>query len=201
MTIHDKVKVGLILGIITCVSIILNKLDVLILITLILGLYELIKNTITIKKNNIAILIGIIIIIANFEMISQKVINISDIINILVIIIISDCFQEFTGKFCGRNKIGWISPKKTFEGYIGGYIGILCYYFIWSKSDFLFINAIYLLGVVGDLFFSYIKRKLSIKDYSNLLLSHGGFLDRGDAFIFALFGYGLYKQCYKIENS
>ena len=40
---------------------------------------------------------------------------------------------------------------------------------------------------MGDLFFSLIKRNTDIKDYSNILLSHGGVLDRLDSFIFALF--------------
>ena len=101
----------------------------------------------------------------------------------------SDVFQEFSGKHFGKNKIGWISPNKTYEGYIGGYIGILIFYFIYNhfaKINFAKINIIYILGVSGDLFFSFIKRKAEIKDYSNLLLSHGGVLDRLDSFIFAL---------------
>ncbi len=54
---------------------------------------------------------------------------------------------------------------------------------------------------MGDLFFSYIKRLLQIKDYSTILLSHGGILDRIDSLVFAVLGYGLYKQCNIIKNS
>jgi phosphatidate cytidylyltransferase len=120
--------------------------------------------------------------------------KLSTILLILSIVVISDIFQEFSGKFFGKNKIGWISPNKTYEGYIGGYIGMLIFYFIYNNFtknnfaniNFYYINIIYLLGISGDLFYSFIKRKVGIKDYSDLLLSHGGVLDRLDSFIFAL---------------
>jgi phosphatidate cytidylyltransferase len=128
---------------------------------------------------------GIIII----SMIIMYYAKISTILLILSIVIISDISQELFGKFFGKNKIGWISPNKTYEGYIGGYIGILIFYFIYNKFasiNFFHINIIYILGICGDLFFSFIKRRIGIKDYSDLLLSHGGVLDRLDSFIFAL---------------
>ena len=93
--------------------------------------------------------------------------------------------------YFGKNKIGWISPNKTYEGYIGGYIGILIIYFI-KSYNFIDLNLIYFFGIFGDLFFSYIKRKIGIKDYSEILLSHGGVLDRLDAFFIAILGYGSY---------
>ena len=85
-----------------------------------------------------------------------------------------------------------MSPNKTYEGYIGGYIGILIVYFIKNKN-FIDLNLIYIFGILGDLFFSFIKRKLEVKDYSEILLSHGGVLDRLDAYFIAILGYGLYK--------
>ena len=120
------------------------------------------------------------------------------------IICISDIFQELIGKYFKpnekKNKIGWISPNKTYEGYIGGYIGILLLYFSLYKDKFILLNFLYILGIIGDLFFSYIKRKIEIKDYSNVLASHGGILDRLDSFIFGIFGYGLFKLFfYKLQ--
>ena len=195
----DKIKVGLLLSILICLSIFFNCFDSTMSIIFILGLYELIKHIIN-NKNKLIIIVGIIIVIASNEFISQNIILVDETIIVGIIIVISDCFQEYSGKFYGKNKIGWISPNKTIEGYIGGYIGILCYYFL-TNCNFFYISSIYLLGISGDLFFSYIKRLLTIKDYSNLLLSHGGILDRFDALIFALCGIGLYKKCCEIKNS
>jgi len=195
----NKIIMGIIISIITLISLKFKKINIVICLSLILGLYELIKN-ISKDLNNLSLMIGIVIIIICSDMVSNNLFTCNDIFNIIIIIVISDSFQELVGKMYGRNKIGWISPNKSIEGYIGGYIGILIYYFI-SNTNFYFVNIIFLLGIIGDLFFSYIKRNLDIKDYSDILLSHGGILDRLDSFIFAILGYGLYKQCNIIENS
>lgn len=69
----------------------------------------------------------------------------------------------------------------------------------WNVSNIYIWLLIFLISLVltvsaifGDLFFSYIKRKYEIKDFGNLLKSHGGFLDRFDSFIFTIFIYFLY---------
>lgn len=193
----NKLRVGIILFILFNLSIIFNFIDMIFIIILILALYELIKNLFT-SKIKLLLLIACLIIIINTHFINTNILSTKDIINISILISISDIFQEYTGKYLGKNKIGWISPNKTYEGYIGGYIGILCYYFL-INSNFVYLNLIYVLGICGDLFFSYIKRLLTIKDYSNILLSHGGILDRFDAILIAVFGIGLYKKCYEIK--
>jgi phosphatidate cytidylyltransferase len=193
----NKLIVGLILFTLFYLSITFDFFNIICIIICILGLYELIKNLFS-SKIKILLLIACFIIIINTHFINSNILSSKDIINITILIIISDIFQEYTGKYLGKNKIGWISPNKTYEGYIGGYIGILCYYFL-INSNFIYLNLIYLLGIFGDLFFSYIKRLLAIKDYSNILSSHGGILDRCDAIIIAVFGFGLYKKCYKIK--
>ncbi len=161
----NKILFGLILGILICISIIFDFFDKIMLLSILVGVYELISNYFKYKK---------------------------ELIFILGIVIISDVFQELSGKYFGKNKIGWISPNKTYEGYIGGYIGILIIFFI-KSYNFIDLNLIYIFGILGDLFFSYIKRKIGIKDYSEILLSHGGVLDRLDAFFIAVFGYSIYK--------
>ena len=179
----NKTTFGMILTIIIIIGVIYNFFDKILLLGLFLCISELLYNG---GMENIT-LIGCSIII--ISMIIMYYAKISTIILILTIVVISDVFQEFSGKFFGKNKIGWISPNKTYEGYIGGYIGILIFYFIYNKFasiNFFHINIIYLLGISGDLFYSFIKRRIGIKDYSDLLLSHGGFLDRMDSFIFAL---------------
>jgi phosphatidate cytidylyltransferase len=195
----NKITMGLIISIVTFICFKAKKINVIVCVSLIIGLYELIQNMFNIN-NKIILLFSVIIIIICSDMISNEIITNSDIVNIIIIVITSDIFQELSGKLFGKTKIGWISPNKSIEGYIGGYIGILSYYFI-AKPNFIFINTIYMLGIMGDLYFSYIKRILQIKDYSDILLSHGGMLDRIDSVIFAILGYGLYKQCNIIKNS
>lgn len=179
----NKITFGIILTIVIIIAVIYKFFDKILLFGLFICISELLYNG---GMESIT-LIGCFIII--ISMIIMHYTNLSNILLILSIVIISDVFQEFSGKFFGKNKIGWISPNKTYEGYIGGYIGILIFYFIYNKFasiNFFNINIIYLLGISGDLFYSFIKRKNNIKDYSDLLLSHGGFLDRMDSFIFAL---------------
>jgi phosphatidate cytidylyltransferase len=198
----NKILVGLILGIVVCIGIIFDFFDMFMSVGIMVGIYELINNYFKLEKRKEEILIGfgLLVLIITGEIISSKILNVKELIFVLGIIIISDIFQEFSGKYFGKNKIGWVSPNKTYEGYIGGYIGILTIYFI-KNYNFVDLNLIYIFGIFGDLFFSYIKRTIGVKDYSEILLSHGGVLDRLDAFFIAVLGFGLYKQCNKIINS
>jgi phosphatidate cytidylyltransferase len=94
----------------------------------------------------------------------------------------SDGIQQIVGKRWGRNKIvSSISPNKTLEGYIGGF---LCMYIISYITNISILY--YFTGISGDLLCSYSKRKLGIKDWSNILGSHGGFLDRFNSSIIGL---------------
>lgn len=177
----NKIVFGTILGIIMIIGYIYDFFDIIILMGLFVGIAEIL-----VLNYNITNLLGICIIIGAIILMHYG--NIKEIMLILLIIVISDIFQELAGKKYGRNKIGWISPNKTYEGYIGGYIGVLIFYFMFNNYiNFSYVNIIYILGVMGDLFFSLIKRNAGIKDYSTILLSHGGVLDRLDSFIFALY--------------
>ncbi len=197
----NKIAFGIVLGILIVVGIIYNFLNKLLLLALFLCLSELSYTVIMNNRSNgsdYINMIGFFMIIASIIIVKPTNEINKDILLILSIIVVSDIFQEFSGKIFGKNKIGWISPNKTYEGYIGGYIGMLLFYFIYnhiSKTpmNFVFINIIYVAGIVGDLFFSLIKRNYNIKDYSNLLLSHGGVLDRLDSFIFAITAGSLFK--------
>ena len=106
---------------------------------------------------------------------------------------LSDVYQFIAGSLFGNNKIGWISKNKSYEGYIGGYIlTILTFVPIQVLFDrqctsiqmcFNNCSMIYLLGVIGGLISSFVKRSINIKDYSNLLGDHGGWVDRIDSII------------------
>lgn len=109
---------------------------------------------------------------------------------------LADSGAYFAGTFFGRHKLcPNISPKKTVEGVIGGVISngiILCvvallYSFINDKAQInyilLFVSGCIcaVLGLLGDLKASIIKRQAGIKDYGNIMPGHGGVMDRFDS--------------------
>ncbi|MCM1991107.1 phosphatidate cytidylyltransferase [Oceanirhabdus seepicola] len=110
-----------------------------------------------------------------------------------------DTMAYFVGKNIGKIKIApRISPNKSLEGSIGGFlsstiaVGIYGYiiinFFSININLFHFIMIGLLCGVlnqIGDLTASSIKRNMDIKDFSNLIPGHGGILDRFDSIIFA----------------
>ena len=113
---------------------------------------------------------------------------------ILLICISSDIGGIVFGKFLKGPKLTKISPNKTISGSIGSFILsilissiLLNYIFNTELINNIFLGFFVSLSVqLGDLFFSYLKRKAKIKDTGNLLPGHGGFLDRLDGIIFGL---------------
>jgi len=112
----------------------------------------------------------------------------------------SDTAAYFTGMFLGRHKLcPNLSPKKTIEGAIGGFIGSvllsLVYGIIIQSGLNVSMNHLLLICIVvgglgsiasqlGDLAASSIKRYVEIKDYGYLFPGHGGVLDRFDSILF-----------------
>lgn len=100
------------------------------------------------------------------------------------------------GKLWGKHKIApSISPKKTWEGFIGGLLltgfMLICWKLVMHKnisfSYILMLSLIFsILGTVGDFFESWLKRKAHIKDSGQLLPGHGGLLDRVDSLLFII---------------
>ena len=111
---------------------------------------------------------------------------------------VADSGAYFVGRACGKHKLApVVSPKKTWEGVIGGVICniafMLLYLFLISKFCGVTVRywtaPIYgVLGaaasVVGDLTLSVVKRQVKLKDYGNLIPGHGGILDRFDSVMF-----------------
>ena len=110
----------------------------------------------------------------------------------------ADTGAYFAGTFFGKHKIApEISPKKTVEGCVGGVVTAvllsvvlaLVYKSTWNYDvDFLrlcaYAVAFSLVGMVGDLFTSFIKRDCGIKDFGTIMPGHGGVLDRFDSVLF-----------------
>ena len=110
---------------------------------------------------------------------------------------VTDAGAYFAGRFFGKHKLNErISPKKTIEGSVGGFIMgavisfLFGYFTLCSKGlvpvSFLIIGSITMsvIGQIGDLAFSAIKRHYGIKDFGNLFPGHGGVLDRIDSISF-----------------
>tara|TARA_B110001450_G_C17321245_1_gene359525 strand:- start:42 stop:593 length:552 start_codon:yes stop_codon:yes gene_type:complete len=108
------------------------------------------------------------------------------------------------GKVFKGKKLSKVSPNKTVAGSIGSFIFSLTLipFFLDMMSfynlqllDLIFVTLlISLISQVGDLFISLLKRKAKIKDTSNLLPGHGGFLDRLDGVLFSIpFGIFLFR--------
>ena len=116
------------------------------------------------------------------------------IIYSLLVSILSDMGGMIIGKTLKGKKLTKISPNKTVSGSIGAFIFslILVPFFDQNLSNhsvgtlIIITLLISLTSQIGDLFISLIKRKARVKDTSDLLPGHGGFLDRIDGILFAI---------------
>lgn len=107
---------------------------------------------------------------------------------------VNDTMAYIVGSFIGKNPLSEISPKKTWEGTIGGII--LCIisitligYFsgFYSIKDWIAISLFCaVFGTLGDLLESKLKRMANVKDSGSLMPGHGGFLDRFDSLLVAI---------------
>ncbi|WP_085247974.1 phosphatidate cytidylyltransferase [Gilliamella mensalis] len=119
--------------------------------------------------------------------------NILLIAFLVLIVQLSDVFQYVFGKLFGKHKISPnLSPSKTVEGFIGGtLLASLIGACLFWLTPFSFMQAglislmLTLLGFLGGLVMSAIKRDRGIKDWGNLIDGHGGMLDRLDSVCFA----------------
>lgn len=191
----NKVIIGLLLSLFSILTLQYKKVTLVLSILFSLGIGEIIFNYI--KYNNESVLLSfasIIMILSNILFINFNIISVNTLFILFIKTILNDTFQEIFGKIFGRVKVTKISPNKTLEGYLGGYLVTLL---LSNNSNLIENTFIYILNIFGDLFFSYIKRQYGIKDYSQLLLSHGGVLDRLDSVIILLFIYGIYNLIFK----
>ena len=119
----------------------------------------------------------------------------SPILVLFIMTWIFDTFAYIVGSKIGKNKIlPKISPKKSWEGFIGGYIfTLLSVYFINQYFECFTLNFLILLALIipftpsaGDFIASYYKRIANVKDSGIIIPGHGGMLDRMDAFMISI---------------
>lgn len=150
-------------------------------------------------------MIGVVLLLGISNSIIIHVRNISMNISVYLFLIgiICDVCAYIIGSLFGRTKLCDISPCKTIEGMISGvilgtFIPVYYYLSFINSSNIIYIIFMTLflciIGVIGDLCFSGIKRYFVVKDFSNLIPGHGGVLDRFDSIIFIMMGFMLFLQ-------
>lgn len=124
-------------------------------------------------------------------------------LSLLLMVWGNDVFAYFGGKYVGKHKLApKISPKKTWEGFVFGVLGaaagfLIVLYLVPLSTPLTLLQGLLgvvivsLLGPIGDLTVSKMKRAANQKDTSDLLPGHGGLFDRFDALILAASGYYL----------
>jgi phosphatidate cytidylyltransferase len=114
---------------------------------------------------------------------------------LILAVAVSDTLQYYSGRLLGRRPLApLVSPKKTVEGALGGFVGaaiaLAALGHWWLPQMGLLTRgglglAVAAVGIVGDLFESSLKRSVDMKDASSIIPGHGGVLDRIDALLFA----------------
>jgi phosphatidate cytidylyltransferase len=115
---------------------------------------------------------------------------------VLLTVFAADTAAYYLGRLLGRHKLApKVSPGKTWEGFFAGAlvaVAVAFFALYKDREEFLTIGesivlglAIALVGPLGDLFESLLKRDMSVKDSGRLLAAHGGVLDRVDALLFS----------------
>ena len=115
---------------------------------------------------------------------------------LILLIWTNDTMAYITGSFIGKTPFSQISPKKTWEGTIGGVVFtvlsvVILSYANWlpglSLQDWIVLALLAaIIGTIGDLVESKLKRMANVKDSGNIMPGHGGALDRFDSLLAAL---------------
>ena len=138
----------------------------------------------------VGMLFNLILVIRNL--------NVYVLLYLLSITIFTDTFAYVIGCLIGKHKMcPDISPKKSWEGALAGLIGgtavsVIIYSNLvgaFSLKVFIITLILSIVGQMGDLVYSKIKRENDIKDFSNIMPGHGGILDRLDSFSLVVFAY------------
>ena len=166
----------------------------LILIVFLFCIFEWVK---IFKKKNAIFFLGLIVLFT-FLLSLLRIYNFEEFnltfLWLIVLTWLSDIGGYIFGKLFGGPKLTQISPNKTRAGVIGSIIlSQFAFLIFFLNSDYKFnITIIFMqlflsiIGQLGDILMSYIKRKNNKKDTSNFIPGHGGFLDRVDGLIWVI---------------
>lgn len=172
-------------------------------VILISGFAELFRKQIKPFENIALTVTGIVYVMIPFLLLNflgfsfslfELKMNYWPVLTIFILIWCNDTFAYLTGRLIGKHKLfERISPKKTWEGFIGGVFfaviaGVLIAYFNDENYLKLIVYGIIagVVGTFGDLVESMLKRSLNVKDSGSILPGHGGILDRFDAVLFVV---------------
>lgn len=150
------------------------------------------------------LLAGVVVFAACWHaLVAARTIGVSFVLSLLLVVWLADIGAYFAGKAFGRHKLApAISPGKTWEGAIGGWLAVLIvasaaivlhafeptlYSALLERlgavRTVVILTILVVFSVIGDLFESMLKRQAGVKDSSGLLPGHGGVLDRIDALL------------------
>lgn len=168
----------------------------LLLLIFIISLYEL--KFVFIKKKTFYFFLFFLIILFLYSTLSVRGNSINGFYYFLWIILVvwlSDIGGYIFGNIFKGPALSKWSPKKTFSGLLGS-LALSQFAFVipsifgqgFEYTLIISLSQFFLaiIAILGDLFFSFIKRSYNIKDYSNLIPGHGGLLDRIDGMIFVM---------------
>ena len=142
--------------------------------------------------------IGWIVLVPAWLALVQLQLDPAKLVALLAIIWLSDTAAYASGRAWGRHKLApAISPGKTWEGVAGAAVAVAVYYVALSfaapawgwwhgAGGAILFAAMAVMGILGDLFESWMKRRAAVKDSGTLLPGHGGVLDRIDSLTAAL---------------
>jgi phosphatidate cytidylyltransferase len=143
-------------------------------------------------------IIGWLVLVPAWLALAQLQVDAAKLLALLGVIWVSDTAAYLSGRAWGRHKLApSISPGKTWEGVAGAGVAVAVYYVALSfaapawgwwhgAGGAILFAGTAAMGIVGDLFESWMKRRAAVKDSGTLLPGHGGVLDRIDSLTAAL---------------
>ncbi len=166
------------------------------LMMLLLIYVVLVKNKITFDEVGFILLGAFYVGLGFHYLIETRNYGLEFVVYCLLVVWTTDSGAYFVGRKLGKNKL-WpeISPKKTVEGFVGGIV-IAVIFAVGMQAIYPFANGYVslifitifasIIGQMGDLVESAIKRHFDVKDSGNILPGHGGILDRFDSLLFVV---------------